>query len=86
MTSLESFAAGRGKFVDDINLPGLIRMVVLRSPYARAKIVRLEGGISGRELTGNMSSVGEGATEGSEGLQQPILSTNFVNYVGQPVS
>ncbi len=86
MTSLESFAAGRGKFVDDINLPGLIRMVVVRSPYARAKIVRLEGGISGKELTGNMSSVGEGATEGSEGLQQPILSTNFVNYVGQPVA
>jgi CO/xanthine dehydrogenase Mo-binding subunit len=29
---------GKGCFVDDINLPGMLHMVVLRSPYAHAKI------------------------------------------------
>src|SRR4030095_11614486 len=30
--------AGKGCFVDDINLPGMLHMVVLRSPYAHARI------------------------------------------------
>ena len=86
MTSLENFAAGKGRFVDDINLPDMVRMVIVRSPYARARIAKIEGGLNGKELSGTMSSVGEGATEGSQGLLQPILSSASVNYVGQPVA
>jgi carbon-monoxide dehydrogenase large subunit len=83
---MESFTRGKGKFVDDINLPDQLRMVIVRSPYARARIANIKGGINGNELKDSMSSVGEGATEGSQELQQPILSTTFVNYVGQPVA
>lgn len=86
MTSLEKFVSGRGEFVEDIKLPGMIRMVVVRSPYARARIVRIDGGINGNELRGSMSSVGEGATQGSQELQQPVLSSGTVNYAGQPVA
>ncbi len=86
VTSMESFAAGKGRFVDDINLPDMVRMVIVRSPYARARIAKIEGGLNGKELSGTMSSVGEGATEGSQELLQPILSSGYVNYVGQPVA
>jgi carbon-monoxide dehydrogenase large subunit len=33
---------GRGRFVDDIVLPGLRHMAIVRSPHARARIVRID--------------------------------------------
>jgi len=33
---------GSGRFVDDLRLPGVRRLVVVRSPYARAKITRID--------------------------------------------
>ena len=32
---------GKGCYVDDINLPGMLHMVVLRSLYPHAKIISL---------------------------------------------
>ena len=32
------FVTGRGSYVDDINLPGLLHAAVLRSPHAHANI------------------------------------------------
>jgi carbon-monoxide dehydrogenase large subunit len=36
--------AGRGRYVDDIKLPRLAHAVFLRSPYAHARIVRIDAG------------------------------------------
>jgi carbon-monoxide dehydrogenase large subunit len=33
---------GRGRFVDDLRPPGLLHMLVVRSPHARARIVRVD--------------------------------------------
>lgn len=86
MSAIDGFVTGQGRYVDDIKLPGMMRMYVVRSPYARARILKIEGGLNGHEVRGSMSSVGEGATEGSMELQEPVLSTSTVNYVGQPVA
>ena len=32
------FLAGKGRYVDDVRLPGMLHMAVLRSPHAHAKI------------------------------------------------
>lgn len=33
------FAAGRGRYTDDLRLPGLLHSAFLRSPHAHARIV-----------------------------------------------
>jgi aerobic carbon-monoxide dehydrogenase large subunit len=38
----ERFITGRGRFVDDIALPGLVHVVLVRSIHARARIVAVE--------------------------------------------
>jgi carbon-monoxide dehydrogenase large subunit len=32
------FLQGRGQYVDDLVLPGMLHMAILRSPYAHARI------------------------------------------------
>ncbi len=34
----DRFIQGRGTYVDDVNLPGMLHMAILRSPFAHAKI------------------------------------------------
>lgn len=77
---------GRGKFVNDIDMPGMLHMAVVRSPYARAKLLKVEGGINRSELKANLASVGEGASLGSSDIVEPVLALDYVNYVGQPVA
>jgi aerobic carbon-monoxide dehydrogenase large subunit len=36
------FLQGRGRYVDDIKLPGMLYMDIVRSPYAHAKIVSID--------------------------------------------
>ena len=36
------FLRGRGQYVDDVNLPGMLHGAVLRSPYAHARIVSID--------------------------------------------
>jgi carbon-monoxide dehydrogenase large subunit len=36
------FLRGQGKYVDDITLPGMLHMDIVRSPYAHAKIVKID--------------------------------------------
>jgi carbon-monoxide dehydrogenase large subunit len=60
-------------------------MAVVRSPYARAKLLRVNGGINASELKAELASVGEGASEGG-GAAQPVVARDYVNYVGQPVA
>ena len=79
------FVEGRGQYVNDLHLPGMLHMSVVRSPYARATLRKVEGGINASELKASLASVGEGGPQGS-GIALPILATGYVNYVGQPVA
>src|SRR3954454_24737387 len=36
------FVRGQGNYVDDINLPGMLYMDIVRSPFAHAKIVKID--------------------------------------------
>jgi carbon-monoxide dehydrogenase large subunit len=36
------FVRGKGRFVDDITLPGMLHMAILRSPVAHARVVRVD--------------------------------------------
>lgn len=76
---------GRGQFVNDLHFPGMLHLAVVRSPFGRAKLLKVSGGINSSELKAVLSSVGEGGTEGS-GVSQPVLASGYVNYVGEPVA
>ena len=82
----EKLVTGKGRFTDDINLPGMIHLAFVRSPYARAKILKISGGITSKDIALNVSSVVEGASEGFESLAHPVLANKFVGYVGQPIA
>jgi carbon-monoxide dehydrogenase large subunit len=81
----QKLAEGRGQFVNDLHLPNMLHMAVVRSPYARAKLLSVDGGINASELKADLASVGEGASEGG-GAAQPVVARDYVNYVGQPVA
>jgi carbon-monoxide dehydrogenase large subunit len=36
------FIRGQGKYVDDVVLPGMLHMAIVRSPYAHARIVKID--------------------------------------------
>lgn len=80
------FVTGKGRYVDDIRLEGMLHLHVVRSPYARARILSVSGGITGNELTAGMEAVGEDAGgQETSSVKFPVLATDYVNYVGQPV-
>src|SRR2546425_2499321 len=86
MTDATRFVQGRGAFVDDVSLPGMLHLRVVRSIYARARLVRVDGGMTHSDIPGTLSSVGEGATSAKGVVPHPILASGVVNYVGQPVA
>ena len=85
MDSARRLVEGRGQFVNDLHLPNMLHLAVVRSPYARARLLKVKGGINSTELKASMSSVGEGGS-GGLGVVHPVLASNYVNYVGQPVA
>src|SRR2546427_10475068 len=80
------FVRGDGAFVDDISLPGMLHLRVIRSVYAHARLLRVKGGITHADIPGTLSSVGEGATSAKGVVPHPVLAFASVNYVGQPVA
>jgi carbon-monoxide dehydrogenase large subunit len=79
------FVLGEGRFVDDIKMDRMLHLHFVRSPYARARVLSVNGGINGHELKADMAAVGEDAGS-SGGIPFPALPTEYVNYVGQPVA
>ena len=79
------FVLGKGRYVDDIKMDGMLHMHFVRSPYAHARVLSVSGGINGNELKADMAAVGEDA--GGRGtIRFPALAAEYVNYVGQPVA
>ncbi|HXX72964.1 MAG TPA: hypothetical protein VEI80_04650, partial [Candidatus Acidoferrales bacterium] len=62
--TFKKLVQGRGQFVNDLHLPRMLHLAVVRSPNARARVLKIHGGINASELKATMSSVGEGATQG----------------------
>ena len=79
------YVLGTGRYVDDIKLEGMMHLHFVRSPYARARVLSVSGGITGHEFRADMAAVGEDAG-GESAVPFPALATERVNYVGQPVA
>ncbi len=84
----EKLVKGEGRFVDDIQMPGMLYLGFARSQYARAKILKISGAqLTHKEVNFEVADVGEGSGEGSSDLlKHPVLAKDYVGYVGQPVA
>ncbi|MFC7495743.1 MULTISPECIES: aerobic carbon-monoxide dehydrogenase large subunit [unclassified Nocardioides] len=87
------FVRGKGTFVDDINLPGMLHLAVLRSPVAHARIVGVD--TLAAEAHPKVKAVVTGAMLAERGLAwmptlsgdvQAVLATDKVRFQGQEVA
>ncbi|TDV52128.1 carbon monoxide dehydrogenase large subunit apoprotein [Actinophytocola oryzae] len=87
------FVRGRGTFVDDVRLPGMLHSAVLRSPYAHARITSID--TTAAEAHPKVRAVLTGADLEERGLawmptlshdRQAVLATDKVRYQGQEVA
>jgi carbon-monoxide dehydrogenase large subunit len=87
------FIRGRGNYVDDVTLPGMLHGAVLRSPYAHARIVSID--TTAAEAHPKVKAVITGETLAGLGLAwmptmsydtQAVLATDKVRFQGQEVA
>ena len=87
------FVRGKGNYVDDVNLPGMLHGAILRSPYAHAKIVSID--TAAAEAHPKVRAVITGAVLDSLKLAwmptlsydtQAVLATDKVRFQGQEVA
>ena len=91
---------GEGRFVDDMQLPGMLHAVVVRSPHAHARIVSIDAEAARRapgvvamltapDLAGKARPIPRRVVEDLSGVdlpEHPVLAEERVCYVGQPVA
>lgn len=92
------FLRGRARYVDDLSMPGMIHMVVVRSTvgHARLRAVRLEAArgagamaaVAAGDVAGAIRPVPPTAAEGAQvaTVPHPVLADGVVRYVGEPVA
>ncbi|WP_129782434.1 xanthine dehydrogenase family protein molybdopterin-binding subunit [Peristeroidobacter soli] len=95
----ERLLTGRGRFVDDLKLPGMVHMAVLRSPVGHARIRSIDK-TAARAAPGVLAVISAEDVEGyahhmpvsdtwvmpgyNRFLQWPIAK-DFVRFVGEPI-
>lgn len=84
---------GRGRYVDDVQLPGMLHLAILRAPMAHARIVGVD--TSAAEAHPRVRAVVTGAALAEKGLAwmptlsndvQAVLATDKVRFQGQEVA
>jgi aerobic carbon-monoxide dehydrogenase large subunit len=87
------FVRGKGRFCDDIQLPGMLHLAVLRSPVAHARILSVD--TSAAAAHPKVRAVVTGAMLAERGLAsmptlsgdvQAVLATDKVRFQGQEVA
>jgi len=87
------FLRGKGNYVDDVQLPGMLHGAVLRSPLAHARIAKID--TSAAEAHPKVKAVITGATLETLGLawipalshdRLAVLATDKVRFQGQEVA
>ena len=87
------FIRGRGNYVDDIALPGMLHLAILRSPYAHARIAGID--VTAAHAHPKVKAVVTGADLAEKGLAwmptlsndvQAVLATDKVRFQGQEVA
>jgi aerobic carbon-monoxide dehydrogenase large subunit len=87
------FIRGRGNYVDDISLPGMLHMAILRSPYAHARIKSIKTDAA-QAVPGVVAIVTGALLEQHKlawmptlsGDTQAVLATDKVRFQGQEVA
>ena len=87
------FVRGRGRYADDVQLPGMLHLAILRSPFAHARIVSID--TSAAAAQPKVKAVVTGADLAAQGLAwmptlsndvQAVLATDKVRFQGQEVA
>ena len=87
------FVRGKGRYCDDIQLPGMLHLAVLRSPVAHARLVSID--TSAAEAHPKVKAVVTGAMLDERGFAwmptlsgdvQAVLATDKVRFQGQEVA
>jgi carbon-monoxide dehydrogenase large subunit len=87
------FIRGKGRYLDDVQLPGMLHSAILRSPYAHARILSVD--TSAAEAHPKVRAVITGETLAGLGLSwmptlshdvQAVLATDKVRFQGQEVA
>ncbi|HJE60065.1 MAG TPA: carbon-monoxide dehydrogenase large subunit [Nocardiopsis listeri] len=87
------FVRGRGRYVDDVRLSGMLHLAILRSPVAHARIVSVD--TSAAEAHPKVRAVVTGEALAEKGLAwmptlsndvQAVLATDKVRFQGQEVA
>ena len=90
------FLTGRGKYVDDLQLPDMLWMALVRSPYAHAKIISIDleealrvdgvvGGMTGKDLQ-SMPPMPMIKPPGVKDFKRYGLAIGKVSFAGEPVA
>jgi carbon-monoxide dehydrogenase large subunit len=89
----DRYMRGRGQYVGDIRVPGMLEVAFLRSPLAHARIkgVRIPAEVRDRVFTaGDLAGVApiraDTSLPGFKSSVQPVLATGKVRYVGELVA
>ncbi len=89
----DRFIQGAGNYLDDVNLPGMLHMAILRSPVAHARILSIDS--SEAEAVDGVVAVVTGEMLAGYNLAwmptlsgdtQAVLATDKVRYQGQEVA
>jgi aerobic carbon-monoxide dehydrogenase large subunit len=92
------FLTGRGRYVDDIALPGMLYLAILRSPHAHARITgidlsaaRAAAGVrlavAGSDLIGKIGSIRPNwVLPGTHVPDRPVMAVDKVRFVGECVA
>jgi len=92
------FLTGQGRFVDDIKLPGMLHMAIVRSPYAHADITGIDAAAA-RAMPGVTAVLTGADIEFAAGVPcasnptgktrqpaRPQIATDRVRHAGEPVA
>ncbi len=87
------FLRGKGNYVDDVVLPGMLHMAILRSPHAHARINSIDTAAAGAKpgviavVTGELMAQHKLAWMPTlSGDTQAVLATDKVRFQGQEVA
>jgi carbon-monoxide dehydrogenase large subunit len=82
---------GRGRYVDDILLPGMLHMAYVRSVQAHARVVAIDPkdalempGVLGVWTAADLERLPP--TRSVPGMERPCLAADTVRFVGEPVA
>jgi carbon-monoxide dehydrogenase large subunit len=87
------FIRGKGRYVDDLQLPGMLHLAILRAPMAHARIVSIDTTVA--QAQPKVKLVVTGAMLAEKGLAwmptlsndvQAVLATDKVRFQGQEVA